>query len=410
MLRKVTARFVKKSCLQKSLSEIKKSGFGEIALNVAHPTISSPTHAAHYRYIESLLPPVRHSKNISWPINDAKNVRGIFIDITQRCNLRCPNCLADSKSKSLADTPTIDETMKALDKLLPYKPVIYLSGGEPTLSNDLPEWLRTLSTARYDVKLLTNGLTLIDRSFCEMLIQSGARWFLLQFDSLKEEELIVLRGRKGLAKKRRKALENLSQLGANVCLACMIDRNSNLASVAETIRFGFNTPGVRHVSLMPARRIGRGSLTDDDNFLDEIELIDEIRKQTNGKIAYRDWLLFFSAMTAYYRLFGSPDFAMRRCFLPLPLVGTGNDFYPVTRIGGFVKIPRNVSAFLKMASKGGRVESANLSERSLLISIETFREPHNIDVDDAGRCSRYYLANGKFHQACIYNTIIRPNQ
>ncbi len=68
-----------------------------------------------------------------------------------------------------------------------------------------------------------------DEDFCKELIQSGARWFLLQFDSLHEEELTLLRGRSGLAEKRKAALENLSGLGAEICLACMIHRNSNLA-------------------------------------------------------------------------------------------------------------------------------------------------------------------------------------
>lgn len=96
--------------------------------------------------------------------------------------------------------------------------------------------------------------------------------------------------------------------------------------------------------------------------------------------------------------------------MPSPLVGTGDDFHPVTRLAGFLRNPKNAMAFYRMVAKAGRVESADLSERSLLISIETFREPHSIDVEDVRRCSRFYLDDGQVHQACIFNTLIRPGK
>jgi hypothetical protein len=113
-------------------------------------------------------------------------------------------------------------------------------------------------------------------------------------------------------------------------------------------------------------------------------------------------------MHLVHRTTGDPDFATRRCFLPLPILGTSSDFHPVTRVRGFLKNPSNLHAFYKMASKGGRAESATWSEKSLLISIETFREPESIDVQDAARCSRWYLVDGQVQMACHRNVIDRP--
>ena len=364
-------------------------------------------HPRYYRLIETLLPRIPDVA-LEQDITSARNLRGVFIDVTEKCNLQCPNCLTNANEPQSTAPPELPEVMIALGRLLPARPVIYLTGGEPTLRPDIVEWVATLSRAGYDVKLLTNGLTLRDTKFCEALRDAGVRWVLLQFDTLDDASLRALRGRGGLPEVRRTAIENLSRLGVSMDLACMIDREHNFPDMGELLRLGFRTPGVRHVSFMPSRRIGRGLLTTDDNLLDELEMMDGIEEQTGGAIKRRDWVLFLAAMSAVYRATGAPDFAPRRCFLPLPLLGTAERFVPATRATAYLRDPRNALALLKMAGKAGRIESARWTERSLLTSIETFREPDSIDVGDASRCSRYYLVDGKVRQACLYNVVSRP--
>jgi uncharacterized radical SAM superfamily Fe-S cluster-containing enzyme len=196
----------------------------------------------------------------------------------------------------------------------------------------------------------------------------------------------------------------------SVCLSTMIEKDFNLDEINEIIRFGFRTPGVRHISLLPSRRMGRNELTTEENYLDEMDLFEAIANQTDGRIKRNDWVKFFVATAALYKITGSTQLKPRRCFIPLPLIGTQDDFFPVTRPLRLLKDRRNLLAFMKMISHGGNMENASLSERSLLVTIETFREKNNIDLGDAMRCSRYYLSNGRLFKPCVYNTIEIPKQ
>lgn len=277
-------------------------------------------HPRYYRMIETLLEPLPQPVLVH-EIDRAKHLRGLFIDVTEECNLRCPNCLTDSKSQPSGTPVSIDETLEQLRRLLPYKPVLYLTGGEPTLLPNLDEWLRRLTSAGYVVKLLSNGLKLVDYDYCKWLKDAGATWLLLQFDSLDADSLEALRGRGKLTEVRLRAVENLSRLGFNMVLACMIDREYNFREMGELVRFGFDSPGVRHVSLMPSRRLGRGLLTDDQNLLEDWDLMEGLAEQTGGAIRPRDFISFFAATAAVYAATGHPDFAPRRCFLPLPCSG-----------------------------------------------------------------------------------------
>ena len=390
------------------------------ALQSRHPHL--------HRWMEVLLPPLREPRldhdigggggdggdggvgggGEPGEVGEADDVRGVFIDLTERCNLQCPNCLTDANAPPSAEPPTLAATLDALRTLLPRRPVVYLGGGEPTLLPDLLEYVAGLARAGYQVKLLTNGLALRDPHLCEALRDAGVCWVLLQFDSQREEALVALRGRRGLAEVRRQVLDNLVAVGLGIDLACMIDRQHNLSDMGALLRLGFSTPGVRHVSFMPSRRIGRGLLTDDSNLLDEVDMMRAIEAQTDGAVRPKDWMTFFTLMSAMYRLTRSPDLAPRRCFLPLALVGDADRFGPVTRPGPLLRNPGNVRALLSALPRGGRVEAARGDERLLLTSIETFREPDTIDLGDAARCSRWYLVDGKLRQACIHNVTGRP--
>lgn len=366
-------------------------------------------HPRHYRMMEMMLEPLPDPK-LEHEIDFAQHLRGLFIDVTEDCNLRCPNCLVDAKETGTGEIPTLEETIEQLRALLPYKPVLYLTGGEPTLLPDLVRWVGTLTQLGYDVKLLSNGIKMQDFDYCKELFDAGCRWVLLQTDTLDDGSLHALRGPKRMSEVRLTAIENLVRLGMNIDLACMIDRHFNYGDMGDLIRYGFSTPGVRHVSFMPSRRLGRGLLTTDENLLDEVEMMHALEEQTHGMVRYRDWMVFFAGMHAIHRFTGDPDFATRRCFLALPLLGTAERFHAATNARGFLRNPGNLGAFMKMASRGGRAESASWSERSLLISIETFREPKSIDVQDAARCSRYYLVDGKVQMACHRNVIDRPQK
>lgn len=366
-------------------------------------------HADWYRSLTKILPKRRPKPRLLHrPEEVSARARGVFLDLTDRCNLHCPNCLSNVSRDGTREEPSLEEVLDGLRRLLPWKPVLYLGGGEPTTRADLPLWIRTLREQGYTVKLLTNGLRLVSREYCETLYSAGVRWICLQYDSPNEWQLRRIRGQTGLENIRKKVLENLSEAGFDIDLACMIDQETNMRELGNLIRLGFATKGVRHVSFMPSRRIGRGEITSDQNRLEEYDLIRALDDQTQGIVTPADWLLFQRILGAAYRISSDPDLAPRRCFLTLPLLGTEENFAPITKWWRWIRNRRDCRALSHFLLGRGQIEEFPWSDRILIISIESFWELEHLDLQDAALCNRYYWVDGTFRQACIYNLLNRP--
>ena len=65
-----------------------------------------------------------------------------IIDVTNNCNLKCPICFANATAAGYSYQPTLDQIHSMIDNLASNRPVsakaLQLSGGEPTLRDDLP--------------------------------------------------------------------------------------------------------------------------------------------------------------------------------------------------------------------------------------------------------------------------------
>ena len=65
----------------------------------------------------------------------------MILEVTKRCNMHCPVCFASAGECLENSDPSIDEIEKQYDFLMdhggPFN--IQLSGGEPTMREDLPE-------------------------------------------------------------------------------------------------------------------------------------------------------------------------------------------------------------------------------------------------------------------------------
>lgn len=75
------------------------------------------------------------------------------------CNFRCPFCfspslvLEDEKNENFSE----DEILDILDKRKKYIEGVCITGGEPTLNNELPDFMSRIKRAGFLVKLDTNG-------------------------------------------------------------------------------------------------------------------------------------------------------------------------------------------------------------------------------------------------------------
>lgn len=183
------------------------------------------------------------------------------VEINDHCNLSCPICYANSSPKRLEH-----KSMEEIDKMLyavtenEGKPdVVQISGGEPTLH---PEIFSILDKAkRQPIKHLmlnTNGIRIAQEAeFCERLAQYQPGFEIyLQFDSLVDENIKVLRGI-NLLKTRMRALERLNRHNLSTTLVVTLMKGVNDQEIGELIKFALKQDCVRGITFQPVQAAGR---------------------------------------------------------------------------------------------------------------------------------------------------------
>jgi len=216
----------------------------------------------------------------------------VLLNITSLCNLDCRFCFADKGNKK--NEPTFTEIRESLLKLIEKdKTLLQLSGGEPTMRDDLTEIIRAAkeSGAKY-VQLNSNGIRLgEDKEYVRELAEAGLSFVFMQFDGTNDTIYKSLRGR-ALLKIKLQAIENCSEYNIGVTLVPTIVRDINLQNIGEILHFAINeSPKVRGVHFQPVTFIGRVPENPGDNeriTLDE--LISEIHRQSDGRIRCADLL------------------------------------------------------------------------------------------------------------------------
>ncbi len=87
----------------------------------------------------------------------------LFLEITRKCNLNCIHCGSDCSSSNAIDELSTDSWLKIIDYIkLTFDPlpVIVLTGGEPTVHEDLFRITDTLNKNNFPWGMVTNGWNL----------------------------------------------------------------------------------------------------------------------------------------------------------------------------------------------------------------------------------------------------------
>ncbi|TEB08092.1 Cyclic pyranopterin monophosphate synthase [Pelotomaculum schinkii] len=208
-----------------------------------------------------------------------------LLEVTQRCNLNCNFCFASSGG-NIAD-PSFDKIREWLKILVEAgKPFIHISGGEPTVRNDLPEIIRMINEMGFPyIQLNTNGLRLSrEPEYVKILKQAGLSSVFMQFDGTKDEIHQQLRGRNLLAEKEN-AIKNCGDNNLGIVLVPTIVPGVNMDNIGEIIRFGLSkVPDVRGIHFQPVSYFGRYPSPPLDNQRITLpEVLREIENQTGGK-------------------------------------------------------------------------------------------------------------------------------
>jgi uncharacterized Fe-S cluster-containing radical SAM superfamily protein len=105
---------------------------------------------------------------------------GIMIEVTDRCNLKCPHCYHEPESAT-TDKP-IDLILAQVESWPADAGSVILAGAEPTIRKDLPELIKRVADLQQklgrqdqDITILTNGVKLSDRSWVQQIKQAGCR-------------------------------------------------------------------------------------------------------------------------------------------------------------------------------------------------------------------------------------------
>lgn len=215
----------------------------------------------------------------------------VLLEVTQRCNLHCPVCFA-----SAGETGE-DLSMEAIDQWYdtlmaaggPFN--IQLSGGEPTVRDDLADIIRLGREKGFSYfQLNTNGLRLAeDLAYLQSLVQAGLSNVFLQFDGLTEEPYLALRG-KALLTIKQQAIANCRNAGVGVTLVPTIAPGVNLNQVGAILQFAMeNMPHIRAVHFQPVSYFGRNHLPHNDQRITIPDMLQAMEQQTGGKIKEADF-------------------------------------------------------------------------------------------------------------------------
>ena len=136
----------------------------------------------------------------------------VFLDVTNRCNMNCPICIATIRGMGFDFNPPMayfEKIFAELGKMNP-QPVVQLFGGEPTVRNDLLEIIAIARRHGLRPHVTTNGVRLADEEYCKMLCQANVP-MRIAFDGRSPDIYEKLRNNRGAYEKKMQALENLKK-------------------------------------------------------------------------------------------------------------------------------------------------------------------------------------------------------
>lgn len=185
------------------------------------------------------------------------------IDLTSRCNMRCPICFADAGAKGFVYEPGYEQVLRQLRVLREMDPfpatAVQFTGGEPTLH---PDFLRVVAAARKmgfsHIQVATNGLRHAEEGFARASAEAGVHVLYLQFDGVGEEPHRRTRDHPGIWQAKLACLDNCRRFGLKVCLVPTVVKGVNDEQVGEIFRFAVaNIDVVSAISYQPVSFSGR---------------------------------------------------------------------------------------------------------------------------------------------------------
>ena len=183
------------------------------------------------------------------------------IDITNRCNFKCPVCFAEAKGEGdhyVLDVEVVTKMLKSLiDRPVPCRSVQF-SGGEPTVHPEFPSILRIARDLGFThIQVATNGSKFVDPDYAKLCEESGLHTLYLQFDGMSDEVYLKMRGQRLLAKKIA-AVESIEKTNMRLVLVPTIISGVNVDQLGPIFNFALeHSKWVTGISIQPCADVGR---------------------------------------------------------------------------------------------------------------------------------------------------------
>ena len=395
--------------------------------------------------------------------HETSTVLGL-IDVTNRCNLKCPVCFANAAVSKKLYEPSYEEIRQMLRNLRELKPIstpaIQYAGGEPTVRRDIADLIKLAKEEGFShTQIATNGLRLARKeSLAYELEDAGLNTIYLQFDGVSEEPYIYNRG-KNLLPQKIEAIENCRKANLGVVLVPTVVKGVNDHQIGDIIRFAIKNIDIIHgVNFQPVSFAGR---TPNDQVEEQRITIPDftnlVEKQTNGRIRLDD---FYppSAVEPVSNFIGAlegeePSATLnchQHCGIATYIFIDNDEIIPITEFidvdrflefleegvqkiddGGFAakkrvllraarELPKiidkkktpdslEISKILLNVFKDRSYNSlGDLHKKSLLISCMHFMDSFNFDEDRAKKCVIHYaVPDGRIIPFCTMNSMYR---
>jgi uncharacterized radical SAM superfamily Fe-S cluster-containing enzyme len=340
----------------------------------------------------------------------------VLLEVTGKCNLKCKFCFAD---KDVSELPTLEQLREEIKRfVVPGKTLVQLSGGEPTVRDDLPEIIRIAkeSGCRY-VQLNSNGIRLAEESdFVQKLADAGLSFVFMQFDSLRDSAYETLRGRPMIDIKRR-AIQNCARCNIGVTLVPTLVPGVNTYDIGNIIMFAVaNSPAVRGVHFQPVTYMGRIPDEPDDAARFTLdELMYQIEAQTGGMVKMVN---LFPSHCDHPLCGFHGDFVVKEDRTLYPL-STKREDAPSCCCGSDNPADKNREFVARRWQRGKADEAACCSQNAsdmtdmdyFLDRVKThgftitsmyFQDAGNLDIERLRQCSLHVFAGGRLVPFCAH--------
>ncbi|MFB6069945.1 MAG: tetraether lipid synthase Tes [Halanaeroarchaeum sp.] len=378
------------------------------------------------------------------------------VTVTNRCDLSCWYCFFYAHEDDPIYEPTINEIREMAERMAAEEPIgnnaIQITGGEPTIREDIVEVVETVSDVVEHVQLNTHSGRLAgDVDLAKRLREAGVDTIYTSFDGVDPDV-----NAKNFWE-MPEAIRTYREAGLATVLVPTLIGGHNLDQVGDIVRFAAaNSETVRGVNFQPVSLVGR--MPDHERRKQRVTIPDAIHaieEKTDGQITADAWypipsVLPISEFAETWN--GAPLYELSNhfaCGMATYVYLDGDDIVPITDfldVGPFLQGIREIAEdfdaplstmdkarvgarlaweLYQSIDRGAEPDDVHIGrwllegltagtyeglvefhEHSLFLGMMHFMDLYNYDVDRVRRCDIHYaMPDGRVVPFCAYNVL-----